>query len=120
MDYSLAKKLKEKEFPQESSIQYCDECHTKWNYDNDGPNGCNCWEKYTGSDEELSMSCVPTLEEMIEALGDDFEMVRKVFAHDTGKFLYWFAECTNRTGICCKGKTPIEAMANLFIALNEE
>lgn len=62
----------------------------------------------------------PTLSELIEACGDDFEMLRKIFHYPNGVFLHWFAECTNKKGICTEGFTPEEAVANVWLVLNKK
>ncbi len=62
---------------------------------------------------------LPTLSELIEECGDDFELVRRVFEWGTPKFLYWMAECTNTKGICARGDSAEEAVARLWLALKE-
>jgi hypothetical protein len=59
----------------------------------------------------------PTLSELIDACGEDFEAVRKVtleFDHTH----YWLAETDNKRWIACKGLSPTEAVARLWLALN--
>lgn len=125
MTYELALKLKETGWPQDkptegrvvydsTGVGYV--CHQQEICDHE----CTNCPAHT---EKANWAIEPTLEELIEACGDDFEMVRKVFEHDeigSGKFLYWFAECTNEKGICTEGPTPIEAVANLWLVLNEK
>lgn len=62
----------------------------------------------------------PTLSELIERCGEDFEMVRRIFEYKTDIFLYWLAECTNKKAICISGSTPEEAVANLWLELNKK
>ena len=62
-------------------------------------------------------SYIPTLEELIEACVDDFACLRPDGVNVGG----WVAECdTTKKGIhgfCIEGKTPSEAVANLWLEL---
>jgi hypothetical protein len=77
-------------------------------------------------------SC-PTLSELVEACGDDFEMLRIAkYSDDDIKIKGWEAEMTEeafgRLGLpcvrdCCGhewGDTPEEAVARLYLALNKK
>lgn len=62
---------------------------------------------------------LPKLEEVIDAIGNEFEGIRKVvieFDHTH----YWLAETDDTQGVACKGLTPLLAVVNLFLALNKE
>lgn len=106
ISYELAKELKEARFPQTTDIRdlTCD-C---------GITDCEI------HGQEHERVYIPTLSELIEVCGDDFEGVRRVLTSDTCRFLYWLAECTNDRGICCQGDTPEEAVARLWLALNKK
>ena len=81
----------------------------------------NCWEN-------KHSHCFPTLEELIDECGEDFEEL----SYPANK--EWFASAkTNKIKDCCKkcgtrtvmpitksGKTKKEAVANLYIALNKK
>lgn len=64
---------------------------------------------------------VPTLSELIEACGSEFDCVRQIHP-DKPKNTYWFAEADSQSmgGIGCEGSIPEEAVADLWLALNEE
>jgi hypothetical protein len=76
--------------------------------------GSELWEDVNGIAFK-SPTPGPTLEELIEACGENFEGVRKVtieFDHTH----YWLAETDN--SIACKGLSHTEAVAKLWLALN--
>lgn len=60
---------------------------------------------------------VPTLEELIDALGEEFDAL---FYHLTGTGYKWRADASNRIGYSCSGDTHVEAVANLWLALNKK
>lgn len=101
MNYELASELKEARFPiHEYSGEY---------------ESCYCGA-------ESSKECVPTLEELIEACGDRVKRIEK-------KRSLWHAveadECCDDPrdyfGYChTSGKTPEEAVARLWLALNKK
>lgn len=99
MDYELAEQLKDAGFPQgiDEYSQYVE---------SDG-SICCYWNRIeTGA-------YIPTLEELIEACGDDFGSLYQ------GGELGWVAdkhihECEQ------EGKTTIEAVARLYLALNKK
>jgi len=92
MDYSLAKRLKDSGFPQKPDA---------------------IWDKLVGPEPIY----YPTLSELIEACGDYFESLVRTpegkyktntdigYSHDFG---------------ASNGTTPEEAVANLWLALNEK
>ncbi len=108
MNYELAKKLKDAGFPQRLSVG------TFYFSDLDGENLCLIKD---GNDfpRDYNYRCiVPTLSELIEACGDKFYSLVKRGEN-------WFAQRSNSYGKLIAdslGKTPEEAVTNLFIALN--
>lgn len=112
MNYKLAKKLKDAGFPQNSSDYY------RRKYDSD----------------RFTWAVAPTLSELIEACGDKFEHLERVVwtSHEP---IHWRAYPTeeafeNTEGYkkypcvidCCgygSGDTPEEAVAELWLDLNE-
>ncbi len=127
MDYNLAKELKDAGFPQrEVGNYYCgghiwyvnnisegkyEECPAK----NDVQN-----EEYCES-QSMTMEFsiyIPTLSELIEACGDDFqgiELLIKERGDDISDERGWWAQSKNHGRL---GLTPEEAVAELWIALN--
>ncbi len=63
----------------------------------------------------------PTLEELIEACGEDFDALFSNYSSLTvearGK---WRADATNRTGFSVIGNSSIEAVARLWINLHKK
>lgn len=98
MNYDLAKKLKDAGFPvQEHDVD--DEygmCHRK---------GCDAFRETL-----RTTCCIPTLEELIESCGEGGFCLAD---HETE----WCAILGLKTG---RGSTPEEAVANLWLALNEK
>jgi hypothetical protein len=93
MNYELAKKLKDAGFPQ---------------YE---PNG---FPGIMNPDGDKAVY-YPTLSKLIESCGDDFkEMYR---ADKSGKSI-WVAKCCDNSSHVGEGSTPEEAVANLWLALN--
>ena len=95
MNYELAKKLKDGGFPQEGKGNYidgedCDVCGNHVYY-------------------------VPTLSELIEACGDRFWKLIKSYTYNK-----WSAITSEDTQIVVLGKTPEEAVANLWLELNKK
>lgn len=64
----------------------------------------------------------PTLEELIEACGEDFDALFSHFSSilegDENK--HWRADATDRTGYSVVGFTPQEAIARLYLVLNKK
>jgi len=115
MNYELAKELKEAGFPQKHGryLEYWDEGGGVWN--------CGDEPVSTYRLEELIYN--PTLEELIEACGDDFDELKAPHHRQQEgypEFDEWWAEATIKTGICTKGKTRKEAVARLWLALNKK
>lgn len=105
LTYQDCIELKEAGFPQGKSI---------WLYSSDELYQVRMYKgQFFGNELDA-----PTLEELISAIGRDFDMVRKVY-DGSGELKYWMAECTNRTGICCEGFSSIQAVARLYIALHK-
>lgn len=100
MEYSLAKKLKNAGYPESSHADlYCTICKEE----------CPCCE-HVGKDLELIT--IPTLEELIEACGDEFD---SLIQNKTRDGIRWNAESKQYRG---HGFTPSEAVANLYLALH--
>lgn len=93
MTYELAKKLKEAGWPQDK--KYFSTQHQGW----DGTTSC------------------PTLSELIEACGERF--YKLVYRKDAW-VAYSYSETGNPEDKDLFGKTPEEAVANLWIKLHEK
>lgn len=118
MDYELAKKLKDAGFSQEN-------LDVVW-YKRDGGWESVCHDCYYefgpfGKEEDTDTH-KPNLEELIDACGDGnsyFEL-RTYATTESGR--EWEAKCADhkmrelRLGL---GKTPLEAVANLWLELNK-
>ena len=96
MEYGLAKKLKDAGFPQEL----------------DKP----VWDEVDGLVTSDTHSLIPTLSELIEACGDEFNSLTK-------RANFWICndcECNmGSDGEITRGATPEEAVANLWLELNK-
>jgi len=114
IDYDLAKELKDAGFPQKyvrGQMEYDPNVEA----DEDGilPEGT----------EEVFH---PTLSELIEACGDAIDAIFSPFSsmsEHEGHQLYegWRVDSTNDSlGIAVTGKTPEEAVAYLYLALNKK
>ncbi len=107
MNYKLAKQLKDAGFPQNKDNPTL---HTP---------GCNGWDKQPDGlvCTKESRPCVPTLEELIEACGDN-----TVVLHSYSKRLHLdsedgaYALCNGKEG---RGSKPTEAVARLWLALQK-
>lgn len=100
INYKLAKQLKEVGFPQEvygeaSAKGYASRARAMW------------------LNQDIY---IPTLSELIEACGDEFGMV-EMFRPNVDRTI-WYARGYNHT-VNYEGKTPEEAVAKLYIKLNE-
>jgi hypothetical protein len=95
MDYSLANELKEAGFPQGG--------RGSWTVD---PN-----RLFVRFDDR---AYVPTLEELIKECADDFDGLRRL---DRGTW-----QCTSLSDAAAihNGKTPTEAVARLWLAVNKK
>lgn len=97
MNYELAKKLKDAGFPQDGYPRgdmvvddiVCEQCNDRHH------------------------AYAPTLEELIEACGIEFGSL--TLLGEDAKYR-WYAD--NREGVRYYGATPLEAVANLYLALN--
>lgn len=94
MKYELAKKLKEAGWPQDH------DCIDGKDLGGGMTGGCLC------------LPAIPTLSEFIEACGSDFNMLIRIDSED------WYA--SDYTDIKEGGSTPEEAVANLWLALDEK
>lgn len=116
MNYELAKELKDAGFPQkklEISGVYAGICkHGMYGF-SEGRESCDCGEEETVH--------FPTLEELIEACGDGFDglMSQKRVSDSLGE---WVAMKDRYKSLdeCFFGKTPTEAVARLWLALNKK
>ena len=116
MDYELAKKLKDAGFPQnDNCLQWFDKTY---DFDLNDYNGCGM----EGEQDEFKKDedvALPTLSELIEACykeGIYFELQgynNEWLAFDGTQLTKEF----NKKG---EGKTPEEAVANLWLALNKK
>lgn len=103
MTYELAKKLKEAGFPQYGKNREVD--------------GGLAMTNESGT---LEGCYIPTLSELIEACGEDFWALYKVGTRETPDWKWEagsFGVPLNE--IVGKGQTPEEAVANLWLKLNE-
>lgn len=101
MNYELAKKLKEAGFPQKGIYE-----GTTYNLSDIKKVGVNIGDVY-----------IPTLSELIEACGDDFEVIWKGWGSTK-----WLAAPRTSYGDpedYSEGCTPEEAVANLWLELNK-
>ena len=107
MDYTTAKKLKEVGFPQKSGVDYKSVLYI----DPDGQ--LNEW----GETIHIEAVYLPTLSELIEACGGDYHDF-----HLKWRSGFWWAVCSIGESPdldWCQGSTPEEAVANLWLALQE-
>jgi hypothetical protein len=93
MDYELAKQLKDAGFPQ-----------TRNDASIISPT----------NDELVETLMYPTLEELIEACGEQFKRLEQ---QHTAKYDWW-ATAYSHGAIVCGGKTPEEAVGRLWLALH--
>lgn len=120
MNYALAKKLKDSGFPQNKS---------QWIlYTIDSPSAeINNKDYFCLRNADLGtlpvseILAAPTLSELIEFCGDNIEYLRRVKHPKTGKLSYWHVETyhINESWEVGNGKTPEEAVSNLWLKLNE-
>lgn len=119
MDYELAKKLKDAGFPQNDESG-------GFRIKSEGEQFCWCGtcqvEFYVESDLEESV-CSPTLEELIEACGEYFMLTNECGVWEAWSDLGGRGLSMVRMGESgaeheCKGKTPSEAVANLWLSLH--
>jgi len=120
MNYKLAKQLKDAGFPQEAKKFYFEK----------GQVSVDETEKEYHSDDKTKKVSVPTLEELIDACGEDFGRLDRVRVSDDEIQYIAFAkergvvkcsECSRlRHGedIVGNGDTPEEAVAKLWLKLN--
>lgn len=100
MDYELAKKLKTVGFDQEYSGGFY----------RDEKGYVSPQVTHSMHEFEPGVCYVPTLEELIEACGDDFENLRKVSN-------FWVAK--GKWGACFR-ESPKEAVASLYLSLRKD
>ena len=103
MDYDLAKQLKD------AGFEYKPRLHAMILPD-------NSIRTISTTDEEAKDGiCLPLLEELIEACGDKFSNLMKLHILTQT----WSANAYE-SDINCKGETPEEAVAHLFLKLNKK
>ena len=109
MNYELAKQLKDAGFP-----QFVGEFEGSIIEDINAPEG------------EEPISCYhPTLSELIESCGDEFESLERKW-HRMEQKSTWIAfgieqePWSSRSNAHGEGNTPEEAVANLYLALNKK
>lgn len=96
MDYSLAKRLKDSGFPQ---VGY--------------PVGI-------GTEDNPETAVIPSLEEFIEACGEGYHNLERGINSYIGNWYCNFYDDDGQTFWSSSGKTPKEAVANLWLLLNEK
>lgn len=102
MPYELAKQLKEAGFPQEGDLNNYVTCHS---YEDD----VNCRE-----DGHSAYS--PTLEELIDACGDEITSMYRADKLPEGRV--WVVKCCDRETHVGIGVTLTIAVARLYLDLN--
>jgi hypothetical protein len=106
MDYDLAKQLKEAGFPYTTGGYFID------------PSGLHVMGEQTAFRSDLGY--VPTLEELIEACGDDAFMLEKGRTGWGGSHNNWNAsKVVNGMQYVNEGPGPVTAVARLWLALNK-
>lgn len=127
MDYDLAKELKEAGFPQNSVMEWEFDPTTKEaELHEKGLRGCaRCGAIVSGLRPHLAVQRAdcPTLEELIEACGDEFFSVQRhhqvAGRSDSGIFFRAFGvRPKDGHNISADGPTPKVAAARLWLALN--
>lgn len=122
MTYDLAKRLKDAGFPQKGKgiFSQCIDGSCGWRAGEDWHIACDF-----GRCGEGEVVYMPTLSELIEACGDYFQNLRHLKSWsrtvESGGWRargFTFASPHHHKTI--NGKTPIEAVANLWLALNEK
>jgi len=103
MNYKLAKQLKDLGFPQEGTDRYLKEGISK--------KGTSILDS-----DKVYYSYKPTLSELIEACGDGFMSLFKAISLYEDEE-WWAGDSSSR--LKTTGKTPEEAVANLYIKLNK-
>ena len=111
IDYKLAKKLKDVGFPQKGEGKY---------YLDGGKGFLEPDVRLNANEGSLSVY-IPTLSELIDACGDEFDALKKGRGFIMGEIILFKA--TGRNNKCIvliEGKSPEEAVAKLYIKLNEK
>lgn len=115
MKKELAVQLKQAGFPQVFTEAKC-------YYDTQEKSETTYFVPYYGIDNETRYAVVPTLEELIEACGDDFGEVGLAGSYeDRGRWrasLGWDGCGGYENDVYAQ--TPTEAVANLWLALNKK
>ena len=112
MNFELAKELKEAGYPQEGKTD------NYWAFDG----YCRAYRSYFEELEWPNLFYIPTLEELIEACGDEF-MTLSLRPKSIGIDLpdtKWSAFTTIHAEMIGHGSTPIEAVARLWLALKRK
>lgn len=112
LKYETALRLKEAGYPQEGRDYWVSEDDTTAYVQKNVP------PIHRKMDVMFDYTLVPPLEELIEACGDEFTSLHKELPSIVGSG--WQARSHKEHLICCQGPTPFEAVANLWITLNEK
>ncbi len=119
MNYELVKHLKDAGFPQNDcgNSKFIMPGDIIWQNETDGPyciNSNRKWNEDTYKEEDCAY--FPTLSELIEVCGDKFYCLKR--SQGVSRFI-WMAESNDDEPIAWLGSTPEEAVANLWLALND-
>ena len=109
MDYGLAKELKDAGFPIKDLCRV-----TQYATGNNGEYEC-AYTELPAFESGSYSSLYPTLSELIEACGEHFESLVKIKTNDGYE---WKSRGYNYPNNGCK--TPEEAVARLWLALNKK
>lgn len=139
MDFELAKELKEAGYPQTElglGRFYCGLCNQEGQLDEMCCRTCDChkkavdklmmadnttWGDYLAKWERAQIN-VPTLTELIEACGNDFVDLERTRNRNAPEVIHWLCRKRNTVGVVKRvcGNTPEEAVARLWIALQDK
>lgn len=108
LSYELCKRLKDAGFPQKFDIG-------RIFFSYSGAKFGNVGNLLDGSDK----ICIPTLEELIEACGNKFGQLFRI-SNLEGETQFWQAFASDIRIFTSHCKTPKEAVAELWLKLNEK
>ena len=129
MNYKLAKQLKDAGFPQRLNMEIDGEGYDRCKEGRlipgmviDEKNAARVLKK---GEDMGEIAYEPTLEELIEACGDEFDKLIKNYGEEENKLAKeifgedsdWIAYAYSLTA---SGKTPTEAVAKLWLKLNKK
>jgi len=121
IDYKLAKELKDNGFPQKCGF-------LQYHYNNNkemsfvGILPISEWKDLRNYKMDLPNDCVkcPTLSELIEACGEEFENLTKTILGWECNVNYLSDDNEEWTNCETEGKTPEEAVSKLWLELNQK